>query len=113
MTVFLAVLRADVTAEIRAVNFDFAGQRVSALVSRGQRFADFVREHECGLRMAAEIARELQRRKTLGRVGENADRREQIGEASACGNARIVPRGGGELVRRSPAHLKRRRVVNV
>jgi hypothetical protein len=67
-------------AKIRTVDFHFTEQRRAFRLSR-KGFTDFVRQHERGLVLAVQIARQLQRTDALHCVSDDADRRHQIGEA--------------------------------
>lgn len=71
----LAVLRANVAAEIRAVDFDRTGRRVVLGLGR-HGFTQLVREHERRLVLHVEVAGELQGRVTLGAVHEDRDGQE-------------------------------------
>ena len=95
-------------AEIGAIKLDIAGDGGGrGLACQG--FPDFVRQNEGTLRIAADVARELERGDALGGVGEDADRGEQIDEAQlAAGKDRPDV---AENWFEHAAHLKRRRVV--
>ena len=64
-TIFITVLRADIAAEIGAVDFN-VGVRRLGLDFRRQGFPDLVGQDECRLVLAAQIARQLQSRDALG-----------------------------------------------
>ena len=67
------------TAIVRPVDFNLVVKR-EAIDFLAKRFADFVGQHERGLVLAVQIARELASRYAFHRVHENADRGDQIGE---------------------------------
>jgi len=77
LAIFLAVLLANCASKIRTVNLYFADQVNAALFAR-ECFADFVREHERRFVLAVEIARQLQSRKALSGVHDDADGRQQV-----------------------------------
>jgi hypothetical protein len=77
LAVLLPVLRANMTAEIRAVDLHHAVE-VHGVIARRHRLAQLVRQDEGRLVLAGQVARELERRNALGRVDEDADGGEQI-----------------------------------
>ena len=97
LAVFLAVLRADVTAEIGAVDLDVAVQDVAGLDLLRHRLAQLVGQDEGGLVLAIQIAAELHHADALGGVHDDADRGQQVhevhlaaGEDRAAGDAELV-----------------------
>ena len=83
-------------AEIRTVDLDFIVKRVIRRFLC-QSFAELVRQNESRLVLHVQIAAELQSRKALGRVHEDADRAKQIdegqlaaGEDRSGGNRKLV-----------------------
>jgi hypothetical protein len=99
-----------VAADVAAVDLDVpAGAAEPQLLDlRGHRFADLVGQHEGGLVLDVEIARQRQGRLALDLVTEDHDRRQVVadlqlvkGEQGARGRAEVAPAGRAAEARRS------------
>src|SRR5690606_33905668 len=94
-TIFGKVRRADMAAEVCAVDLDFAVQLVVGNLS-GQSLAQLVSQNERRLILDVQIAAELQGAEALNGVDEDADGSDQINERHlARGEDR--PAGDAEL----------------
>ena len=96
----------DMTAEIRAVNRDFARDGGVGFLG-GEGFAEFVRQDEGGLVLNVKIAAQLKRAMALGAVHEDGDGEKMVWIGSLR-LAKIVPDCDAELMLASLALEERR-----
>ena len=99
--VHLLICRADVAAEVCAVDFDCAGKGC-ALDFGGDCFAELVSENEGRLVLAIEIAGELEHGHALDRVRKDDDRGKEVNEGHLAAG-KDGPARYAELVRASLA----------
>ena len=77
--------RADVTAEVSAINLDLSVERVASRLGR-KSLTELVSQNECRLVLTVQGAGKLHHRHALGGVHGDADRRQHVSEVHLAGS---------------------------